>query len=174
MNPLTDILAAVRWWLVLLILGAAATPLLYVVLRPLPDRGYAFAKMAGVLLVSYLFWLGGSLGFLANHVGSMLVAIVAVSALSAWVYGRQPATERRLFDWLRENMWQVISTELLFALVFALWVWVRAQNPTIAATEKPMEFAFLNAVGRSPQFPPVDPWLSGYAISYYYFGYVMI
>ncbi len=62
---------------------------------------------------------------------------------------------------------------MLFAVVFGLWVWVRAQNPAIAATEKPMEFAFLNAVGRSPTFPPLDPWLSGYAISYYYFGYVM-
>jgi YYY domain-containing protein len=52
-------------------------------------------------------------------------------------------------------------------------VWVRAQNPSIAATEKPMEFAFLNSIGNSPAFPPLDPWLSGYAISYYYFGYVM-
>ena len=36
-----------------------------------------------------------------------------------------------------------------------------------------MELAFINAVMHSPTFPPHDPWLSGYAISYYYFGYVM-
>ncbi|MEZ4517701.1 MAG: DUF2298 domain-containing protein [Chloroflexota bacterium] len=78
-----------------------------------------------------------------------------------------------MFEWLRENARTVIITELLFAVVFGLWVWARAQNPAISATEKPMEFAFLNASGSSPIFPPLDPWLSGYAISYYYFGYVM-
>ena len=51
---------------------------------------------------------------------------------------------------------------------------VRAANPEILGTEKPMELAFINAILRSPAFPPHDPWLSGYAISYYYFGYVLV
>jgi YYY domain-containing protein len=37
-----------------------------------------------------------------------------------------------------------------------------------------MELAFITSILRSPVFPPADPWLSGYAISYYYFGYVMV
>ncbi len=36
-----------------------------------------------------------------------------------------------------------------------------------------MELAFISATMRSEAFPPNDPWMAGYSISYYYFGYVM-
>ena len=74
----------------------------------------------------------------------------------------------------RANRWLVLATELLFLFVLAGWAAFRAYNPDIAGTEKPMEFAFINGILRSPLFPPQDPWLSGYGISYYYFGYVML
>jgi YYY domain-containing protein len=68
----------------------------------------------------------------------------------------------------------VIANEALFALAFVLFALFRAYNPEIMGTEKPMEFAFLNAILRSDTFPPHDPWLSGFGISYYYFGYLMM
>ncbi len=165
-----DIFAAIRWWGVLLALGTAVTPLAFYLFNRLPDRGYAFVKMLALLLVSYLFWLLGSLGYVQNSLGGILLAAAVTVGLSYAAYRRIGA---ELQSWARENWRQILVTELLFALLFGLWVWVRAQNPAIVATEKPMEFAFLNAVGRSATFPPVDPWLSGFAISYYYFGYVM-
>ncbi|MCA9943442.1 MAG: hypothetical protein KC449_08165 [Anaerolineales bacterium] len=165
-----DIFAAIRWWGVLFLLGTAVTPLAYFLFKRLPDRGYAFVKMLALLLVSYLFWLLGSLGFLQNNLGGILLAVALTVAVSYWAY-RRIGAELRAWVW---GQWpQILLTELIFAVLFGLWVWVRAQNPVIAATEKPMEFAFLNAVGRSATFPPVDPWLSGFGISYYYFGYVM-
>ena len=168
--PFADFFTAVRWWAALMVLGAAALPLAFTLLRWLPDRGYAFVKMMGLLAVSYLFWLLGSLGFLANNGGSLLFCVALLAAVSGWVYRRGGGGLR---DWLRENGRYVLVAELVFAAVFFLWAWVRAQNPAITGTEKPMELAFLNAAGRSPTFPPHDPWLSGFGISYYYFGYVM-
>jgi YYY domain-containing protein len=171
-----DLFAAFRWWAALMLIGAAATPFAYYVLGRLPDRGYAFVKLIGLLIVSYIFWLLGSLGFLNNNLGGILLALVILVGLSAWSFYRQRSDEQdnqSVISWIKEHWRYVLVAELVFAVIFILWTWVRAQNPAITGTEKPMEFAFLNSIGRSPDFPPSDPWLSGFAISYYYFGYVM-
>ncbi|MBI5080084.1 MAG: hypothetical protein HZB17_02100, partial [Chloroflexi bacterium] len=74
----------------------------------------------------------------------------------------------------KRNWRVVVFVEILFLIAFGFWSNVRALNPTITATEKPMEFAFLNSVLRTQTIPPADPWLSGYAISYYHFGYIIV
>lgn len=168
--PTADILAAARWWLALMVIGAAATPLALVIFGRLPDRGYAFTKMFGLLLVSYLFWITGSLGFIGNNPGGIALALAVVIGAS-WFAQRRSAISLR--EWFGAQWRYVLVVEVIFLALFALWVMVRASNPAIIATEKPMEFAFLNSLGRTPTFPPADPWLSGFAISYYYFGYVM-
>lgn len=170
MTPIEELFLVIRWWAGLMLLGTAVVPLAWHLLPTLPDRGYAFSKLLGLMLTSYLFWLLGSLGVWANHVGSILFALLLLLGLSAWAWQQNQSQIRA---WLRQHWRYILSVELLFLLFYLLWVWVRAQNPAITATEKPMDFAFLNAIGRSSQFPPLDPWLSGYAISYYYFGYLM-
>ena len=66
--------------------------------------------------------------------------------------------------------------ELLFTLAFAFWTYFKAHNPeiTTAGGEKWMEMAFINSSLLSPSFPPQDPWLAGFGISYYYFGYILM
>lgn len=174
---IVDIFATLRWWLAIFVIGAAATPLTWYffgstrLTQRLPSLGYPFAKLVGLLLVSYFFWLLGSLGFLQNGVGGILFALLIVVALSLWA---QRKREQSIKQTVGQNWQLILFTELLFAAALFFWAWVRAQYPSIVNTEKPMEFAFLNAIGRSPTFPPLDPWLSGFAISYYYFGYVMV
>ncbi|MEE8163233.1 MAG: hypothetical protein V3T92_04370, partial [Anaerolineae bacterium] len=51
------------WWLIVEILGLAALPLTYRLFKNLPDRGYAFGKPLGILLTSYVLWIGASFGF---------------------------------------------------------------------------------------------------------------
>ncbi len=163
------------WWLIMEALGWLALPLAFRLFRGLPDRGYAFSKPLGLLLTSYLFWLLVTFRFLANRAVAILFVLCVVGLLSWWFYlaGRREG-EEGLGGFLRRQRRTILVSEVLFTLAFALWALVRAYNPEIAGTEKPMEFAFLNATLRSEYFPPHDPWLSGLAISYYYFGYLMM
>lgn len=170
---MNEVLAVFRWWLIIEILGLIALPLTVRLFRYLPDRGYALAKPLGLLLVSYVLWIGATFGFLHNSVGGIVFSILAVGAFSGWFYARGEKGGN-LLALLRERRWVIVASEGLFALAFGLWALYRAYNPEIAGTEKPMDFGFLNAILRSETFPPHDPWLSGFAISYYYFGYLMM
>ncbi|MBU0510201.1 MAG: hypothetical protein KJ638_00675 [Chloroflexi bacterium] len=165
-------LSFLLWYLLISTLGLLTFPLAYRLLPGLPDRGYALSRIMGLLLWGYLFWLLGSLGILNNDVGGELFALLIVAMLSGWALRSVGWPEIR--NWLHAQWRLIITVEILFLVTFAAWAIVRAANPEITGTEKPMELAFINAILRSPTLPPHDPWLSGYAISYYYFGYLLV
>jgi uncharacterized membrane protein len=164
-------LAVLSWWLIMEVIGLLALPVALRLFRNLPERGYAFARPLGLLLVSYVLWMAGSLGLLANSRTAILFTLLLLGLASAAIWRREG---KEMLAFLRQNQRLILATELVFALAFFGWALVRAYNPEISATEKPMEIAFLNAILRSQRFPPPDPWLSGFAISYYYFGYLMV
>src|SRR3990172_9240124 len=170
---MSDVVAVLIWWLLLQAMGWVALPLVFRLLRWLPDRGYSIAKPAGLLLGNYLLWLLGTLGWLRNTEGGIRVSFGMVALVAVWVYRRWDDGPK-LFDWIRSHIGWVVAYEMVFLIAFAAWAVFRAHNPDLSTTEKPMEFAFMNAIGRSQTFPPHDPWLSGFGISYYYFGYVMM
>lgn len=162
------------WYLAISALGIAAWPLAFRLLPGLPDRGYTISRALGLMLAGYVFWLLGSLGFLGNTVGGILFSMLIVGGLALWAYMTRPDQTSTLLGWVIAHPKTVIAAELLFAIAFAGWAIFRGFNPDIQNTEKPMELMFLNGVRMSSHFPPLDAWLSGYAISYYYFGYVLV
>lgn len=163
-------MAFLLWYLSITVLSWLTFPLVYTLLPALADRGYSLARAASLLVWGYIFWLLTSLGVAQNDLGGLLLAAILLTGLSAWV-GRSRLVEMR--TWLKQHVSMVITIEALFLLAFAALAIIRSANPEILGTEKPMELAFINSILRSPTFPPRDPWLSGYGISYYYFGYVM-
>ena len=172
------ILNLITWYLVVALAGWLVFPLAYRVFAFLPDRGLALSRPLGLLLWGYTYWLLVSLKVLQNDAGGAVFSLLLVAGLSLWqlLRDRQRPVNRwgEIAGWLREQRGLVLATELLFLALFVFWALVRAANPDASGTEKPMELAFINSILRSPAFPPSDPWLSGYAISYYYFGYVMV
>ena len=181
--------AWVSWYLIITILGWLSFPLIYQLSPALADRGYSLARAAGLLIWTYIFWLLTSLGFTENNIGGILFGLLLVAGLTAasiYVRRGKPAEKSNhggasagadraaeLIHWVRHNARLVAALEILFLLAFAFLAFIRAGNPGLDNAEKPMELMFINSILHSPSFPPHDSWLSGYAISYYYFGYVM-
>jgi YYY domain-containing protein len=171
------------WYLTVTLLGWLAFPLVYRLYPALADRGYSLSRAVGLLVWGYLFWLLTSLRLSQNDVGGLLLGLLVLAGLSIWAlrsFERRHGDEVNPFGnlsilvgWVRHNRRLILSVEGLFLVAFAFLAFVRASNPELTSAEKPMELMFINAILRSPTFPPRDAWLSGYAISYYYFGYVM-
>jgi YYY domain-containing protein len=166
------------WWLAAQTLGWVALPAAFSLFRWLPDRGYSFSKILGLLLAAYFLWLGASLGVLRNDAGGALAVVLLLAALSAaFLLRRVRPRGESILAFLRERIRLILAAEGLFTISFVFWALVRAYASfriQPMGGEKFMEIAFLNGVLNSPTFPPLDSWLSGFAISYYYFGYVMM
>ncbi len=159
------------WWLAIEAVGLAALPLTFVFFRRLPDGGFAFSKVVGLLLLGYGVWAGATVGVLPNRRASVILLLVIIAALSAAVAAAQ---RRELVARLRSGWRYMAFVEAFFFAALAVAVFVRSFAPEIMWGEKPFELAFLNSIHRAESFPPADPWLSGHSISYYYFGYVMV
>lgn len=165
---MTDVLT---WFFVLEIITLISFPLAYVFLGRLPDRGYAFAKILGLILMGFLLFTGATLGFFPNGRGAVILILALMAVGGAVIASRRREEMRRFFS---ERWGYVLLVEGLFLLSFVLAAYLRSYVPDLTGTEKPSEFAFLNAVLRSDNFPAYDPWLTPFDLSYYYFGFVIV
>jgi YYY domain-containing protein len=164
------------WLLLLAAVGLAALPLTLAILGRLPDCGYILARPVGVLLLAWLSWMLANLTPLGYTRGTIALALALITLL-AWGSLLLPSQRRRLADLWRTRKGLILAAELLFLAFFALIWLTRWANPDLwhawKGGEKPMDFAYLNAVIKSTEFPPYDPWFAGGYLNYYYFGQVM-
>jgi YYY domain-containing protein len=165
-------------WLVLIgILGLAALPLTVAVFRWLPDQGYILARIVGVLLLPWLSWILTNLTPLHYTRATILLAFGLI-VLGSFITLLSSEQRHRLLDLWRTRKRLIFGTEALFLAFFVFFWIIRWANPDLwhpwMGGEKPMDFAYLNAVIKSTEFPPYDPWFSGGYLNYYYFGQVMV
>ncbi|MEE8362726.1 MAG: DUF2298 domain-containing protein [Dehalococcoidia bacterium] len=161
----------VRWLLAAEVIGLAALPLAWWLFPRLRDGGAGFAKPLGLLLVSFPVWLLGSLGAVPNTALAYWAALAVTGAVSLRIL----VTHRQQFRCFVAREWRALALgEALFLVFFIGWAVVRAYEPAIAGTEKPMDLLMLNAVSEAGHAPPQDPWLAGSTVAYYYFGYWMM
>jgi YYY domain-containing protein len=159
-----------NWWFISVIIGLLAFPLSFYLFRKSHDKGYMFSKIIGLFVIGYFSWLIGYINFSSV---SIIFVILLMTAASAWVFINN---KKEILDFMGEKFALVLITELFYLFIFLFYAFFKMYHPDILGQEKFMDFAFMNAVGKSDQMPPFDPWMSGrgMTISYYYFGYVMM
>lgn len=170
-DDLVNRIPVMAWLVMVEILGLLAFPIAFIAFRALTDRGYIFAKALGLLIPAWGAWMLASF-HAAPFSRASIVLVVAVIALVGVVIVWRRAREMRAF--IRANRSVIWVEEILFLLFFALFLAIRFGNPDLwhpnFGGEKPMDFAYLNAIVKSTWFPPYDPWFAGGYMVYYYFG----
>lgn len=161
---------ALLWWLALAVVGWAAFPLAFLFFRWLPDRGYAFSRVFGLIILCYTLWICGSLHILPFYRATIIAVLVAMVLAAVVLLRLRP--EIRAF--VREKWVYIAAVEVLFAAILGVGLWLRSFTPDIAFGEKLADLAFINGILRSTHFPPQDPWLSGEHINWYYFGHLNV
>jgi len=174
-NSLSNTAPVVIWLLLVELLGVVTLPLSEVLFQRLADRGYVLSKTLGILLLTWLTWMLVNLGLTTFSRAAISVALLLLTACSAVVFWRR---REALTAFLREKRQLILVNEGLFLLFFAVFLLIRYGNPDlwhpVMGGEKPMDFAYLNAVVKSSVFPPYDPWYAGGYLNYYYYGQVII
>ena len=159
------------WYIAIQIIAFSALPIGLFLFRRLPDRGYLLTKALGLLFVGYLSWLLASLRILDFSAGGLWLMIAVVAGVSGLLVWRRGA---EVMDFFRRRWKLILFCEALFVVALVSFYGIRAWNPDLwhpwRGGEKPMDFAYLNAVTRSTDMPPYDPWFAGGHLNYYYFG----
>lgn len=167
------IVALVIWYVAILLMGWVVYPITRLAFSGLADHGYGISRLVGLLLLAWLCWLTGSAAIPVTKltVWLVFVFICIVSVLLAYRHRIE------IIDEIQEKKQLFITIELVSLVLFVFFVLVRLGNPDLwhpyKGGEKPMDFAYWNAVIKSITFPPYNPWFSGGYINYYYYGFVV-
>ena len=173
-SDLPNRLPVMAWLLCVELIGLAVFPLAYWLLPSLADRGYLLCKSLGILLLAWMSWLAASIRICSYSQAEIIVCLLGLLLLGIVLAWRQ---WRQMWSFVRERWPLLLLGEALFLGAFLLFLLIRMGNPDlwhpVTGGEKPMDFAYLNGVIKSPYFPPYDPWYAGGYINYYYFGQVL-
>ena len=167
------VFSVVTWYLVISLLGWIFYPLMRIIYRGLPDQGYPLIKLTSLLLIALPIWILSSTVFTFTR--TLICSIILIAFLvNLFLYFKNRVV---INNELKQNYRYYLKVELIGVCFFVFFLLIRLGNPDLwhpfKGGEKPMDFSYFNAVIKSIQFPPYDPWYSGGYINYYYYGFVI-
>lgn len=170
----SQIVAVLVMYMAVMAIGIGAYPIMRLAFPGLKDRGYPFFRLGGLLLLTFCIWILGSVG--VDFTRTTISLTAAVLLLISVILG--VIQRKAILNDLKENWRYILFVELLALLAFVAFLLIRYANPDLwhpyKGGERPMDFAYLNAVMKSNGFPAYDPWFAGGYMNYYYYGFVIV
>ncbi len=156
-------------WLFLLLVSPIGLAALWPFLSARRAPAVLLAPMVGWALLTYLLWLLGFLG-LPYAAATIWTLLLLLSAGATVFLLRRRA---RLGMLWRAGQRFIPAGLALFLTTHIYMALMRSGRPDILGQEKFMDLALFNSLYSHSVIPPLDPWLAGYSINYYYGGYMM-
>ncbi len=156
------------WYLLALVLGAAAMPLTGRLFRRFQDRGWMFSKVTAIVVSGFLTWFLVAVKIIKFTTMTCIVVTLVCAAASLILYCREQKAGFECIPFAHLDL--VYAEELLFFAAFLLWTYFAGFHPAAYGTEKFMDYGFMEAMMRSKTLPATDLWYSQGKINYYYGG----
>ncbi len=156
------------WYLLALVLGAAAMPLTGRLFRRFQDRGWMFSKVTAIAVSGFLTWFLVAVKIIKFTTMTCIVVTLVCVAASLILYCREQKAGFECIPFAHLDL--VYAEELLFFTAFLLWTYFAGFHPAAYGTEKFMDYGFMEAMMRSKTLPATDLWYSQGKINYYYGG----
>ena len=156
------------WYLLALVLGAAAMPLTGRLFRRFQDRGWVFSKVTAIAVSGFLTWFLVAVKIIKFTTVTCIVVTLVCAAASLILYYREQKNGFECIPFAHLDL--IYAEELLFFTAFLLWTYFAGFHPAAYGTEKFMDYGFMEAMMRSKTLPATDLWYSQGKINYYYGG----
>jgi YYY domain-containing protein len=150
------------WLFILEVLSFANLPLTFVIFKNLKEKGYAFSKIIGLLIFSFITWYSS---FLIKYNFGLVFSLLLMLFINIYILKSQ----RISFD---KKSAKII--EIVFLSSFVVFCIIRSFTPAAEGLEKLFDMSLINGILQSEKMPPNDPWYSGHKINYYYFGHFIV
>ncbi len=168
---LHDLIIVILTWLLSGQLVLVAWPMiLSTPLRQLPDRGYAFARTIGWLLVAIPIWFLAYLGLPINSTLGVYLVFISLLVAGVYLYQKQGSGWKELIGQAKTL---IIVEEALFLFGLIYQSITRGFMPDINGLEKFMDAGLINTYLHTTTFPIPDMWLTGFSFNYYTFGHYL-
>lgn len=165
----TDFSYVLQWWALLFLIGIIFLPTASVIFKTFFDKGYIFAKIIGLAVISYLVFLLGTLHILPFTQVTVIIVLLFCALINGFVLYKTKQFMR--IKEAKKQLLLFLFEELIFFAALRYWAYIRSFTPSIHELEKFMDFGFVNSILRASYFPPKDMWFTPFPINYYYFGH---